>query len=75
MVKQNLHSEAQIYDHKTGMNDTEAETVLSLALFYIHGCKSESSSNHNGQDNTVHSKVVCSFVEVSGPVLSLFTIQ
>lgn len=49
------------------MNDAEAEIMLSLALFYIHGCKSASSySNHNAQDGTVHRKVVCSFVEVLG---------
>lgn len=47
------------------MNDAEAEIMLSLALFYIHGCKSASSySNHNAQDGTVHRKVVCLFVEV-----------
>lgn len=54
---------------------TLKQTVLSLALFYIHGCKSERISNHNGQDNTVHRKVVCSFIEVSEPVLSIFTIE
>lgn len=51
------------------MNDAEAETLPSLALFDIYGCNSESSyPNHNAQNNKVHRKVVCSFIEVFAPV-------